>query len=167
MNTTEIDQNIKLAMSFKHQGNIKQALSIEEECLKRVQKEKGTTLDGIAILFKGLGKLYYVEKRYDKARDFFAAATELFLCLCFNVNPGYEPEVGNCAFFLGTCSKNFLGTKAAEELRRGLETGGGAQYPLTQQMVQQLAQEGLSLVQQLSPDFSQTVLTNKILGRRL
>ena len=77
MNINEINQEISLAVSFKHRGNVKQAIKIEEDCLKKCKREKGTPPYGFVALFKALGKLYYIDNQIRKAEDFYIAALQI------------------------------------------------------------------------------------------
>jgi len=169
MNTNDVDEQIKLAMHYKHQNKIAQALSIEEDCLERCKKERGTPPEGIAMLLKALGKLYYVEKKNAKARKMFTGAIELYIYLCENVDPGYQAEVLNCAFYLGACSTDFINSSHYEIHRRGLQTGGPSagdpRSGISMQVVQQLMQRGLTMVTDGSAKNPTKSTVDEILGR--
>jgi hypothetical protein len=166
MDKTEIDKQIKLAVFYKHNDQIEKAIEIEEKCLVQCIREKGTPKDGLAILFKALGKLYYANRNTNEAALFFAAAADLFLWIQDNVDSKYEVEAINCIIFLGTCHPAFVQSHIYESYRLGVQTGV-PEGQLSPDLASSLATCGMEMLQEAKKIYNFPFLAEKILGRKL
>ncbi|MHB8132891.1 MAG: hypothetical protein ACYDH1_01595 [Anaerolineaceae bacterium] len=147
MNDLEIDNQIKLAVSLKHQGLIKQALVMEENCLKMCLLDKDTTHNGYGIIYKAIGKSYFLNRDFENAKQSYINAILHF------GKADKLMAISECFFHLGCCGDKFLKSGLFfDDYYNGLQKGDGKRpgepgSVIPKKMVDELAQIGINMFQ--------------------
>ena len=123
MQVDQVNQTIQQAIIYKRQWKIKQALAIETVCMKRCIQENDTTVMGVAMLFKALGKLYCLTNELGKAELHFAAGIETFAKAFQEENNRdikniCEEQMYTCAYHLGRWHNWTHGSKLSSFFRQ-------------------------------------------------
>ena len=111
-------------VDLKRRGRVNEAVALLEDYIDKNMVTKAAPPLAIAILYKSIGKLFYLQRQSNLAIQAYVVAISQLLYI------DYVGEASTCAFHLGCCSDDFLRSKWVEGYYYGLQDGiGKPGYP--------------------------------------